>query len=213
MATTSEAFQWIVEQATELTFECRGVVAQSSTRENVVRSISRGGRVWKFTVTPAPGLTYEYCRPYIARLDQADRVTPGTINLDHTNYSQFAGYLGQGSGTFTAVVPAGTGVTQITLTATGSPGAGYIARAGDLIQLGSGGSVYQVVTDPATGNGATITLNRPVDEAAGSYTTLVGVNVNWTVICTQMPGWSLVPGGGSALVNWDGDFVFYEDRT
>ena len=89
----------------------------------------------------------------------------------------------------------------------------YAARAGDWLQIGASGSVYQVVEDPALGNGVTVTLNRPIDEAAGSYTGYFGPNVNWNVICVQRPSWSLVPAGNNMLVNWSGDFVFYEDRT
>jgi hypothetical protein len=108
-------------------------------------------------------------------------------------------------------VPSGTGVTQVTITAS-TLASGLVCRAGDWLQIGTG-SVYQVVQDPAAGNGATVTLNRPVDEAAGSYTGVFGADVSWTVICTSRPTWSLVPAGVNMLVTWSGDFVFYEDRT
>lgn len=212
MATANEAFQWIINNATGLSIDGRGTVAQTITRENVIRSVSRGGRVWKFTVTPSPGATYTQARPYLAKLDQMDRVVTATVNLNNPGFEQLNGYLGTGTGGFTVSVPAGTGVTQVTVTA-GTLGAGqYVCRAGDWLQIGTG-SVYQVVEDPATGNGATVTLNRPVDEASGSYTGYFGANVNWTVICTTRPTWNLVPAGANMLVNWSGDFVFYEDRT
>jgi hypothetical protein len=75
MATANEAFQWIVNNATALSIDGRGVVAATSTRENVIRTVSRGGRVWKFTVSPSPGATYVEARPYLARLDQMDRIS------------------------------------------------------------------------------------------------------------------------------------------
>lgn len=212
MATANEAFQWIVDNATDLSIDGRGVVAQTITRENVIRSVSRGGRVWKFTVTPAPGITYTAARPYLAKLDQMDRITIADINFDHPGFENIIGYQGTGSGGFTVVVPAGTSVTTCTVTA-GSLSGSYVARAGDWLQIGASGSVYQVVADPATGNGVTVTLNRPIDEAAGSYTGLFGADVTWSVLCVTRPMWSLVPGGNNMLVNWTGDFVFYEDRT
>jgi hypothetical protein len=168
--------------------------------------------VWKFNVTPSPGKTYVESRPYLAKLDQMDRITIADINFNHAGFENIIGYLGSGTGGFTVVVPAGTSVTTCTITA-GTLASGYVCRAGDWLQIGSTGSVYQVVQDPAVGNGATVTLNRPIDEAAGSYTGLFGVNVNWSVVCVQRPVWSLVPAGNNMLVSWTGDFVFYEDRT
>ena len=212
MATTDQAFQWIINNAAEMSIDGRGVVAQTATRENVVRSVSRGGRVWRFTVTPSPGSTFEEARAYLARLDQADRISTGNITLNHPGYEGIVGYQGSGTGPFSVTVPSGTGVTTITVTATALP-SGLVCRAGDYVQIGSSGSVYQVVADPAAGNGATVTLNRPVDEAAGTYTGLFGANCTWTVLCTQRPAWRLVPGGNNTLVAWSGDFVFYEDRT
>lgn len=212
MATANEAFQWIVNNATALSIDGRGVVAATTTRENVVRTVSRGGRVWKFTVTPSPGATYTEARPYLAKLDQMDRITIADINFNHAGYENIIGYQGSGSGGFSVVVPSGTSVTTCTVTA-GTLSGSYVARAGDWLQIGATGSVYQVVEDPATGNGATVTLNRPIDEAAGTYTGLFGADVTWSVLCTSRPVWSLVPAGQNMLVNWTGDFVFYEDRT
>lgn len=210
MATANQAFQWIIDNATGISIDGRGVVAQSATRTNVVRTISRGGRVWKFTVSPSPGATYLEARPYLAKLDQMDRITTAEINL--ANFPRIVGYQGAGTGGFSVVVPSGTGVTQVTVTA-GTLASGYVCRAGDYLQIGSSGSVYQIVEDPNTGNGVTVTLNRPVDEAAGTYTGFFGVDAKWTVLCVQRPSWVLVPGGNNSLVNWSGDFVFYEDRT
>lgn len=213
MATANQAFQWIIDNAAGMSIDGRGTVAQTITRENVIRTVSRGGRVWKFTVTPSPGKTYTDSRPYLARLDQMDRITTATINLNHPGFENLYGYLGAGSGGFTVTVPAGTSVTTVTITAGTLPGGAYVCRAGDWLQIGSTGSVYQVVDDPSTGNGVTVTLNRPVDEAAGTYTGYFGADVSWTVICTARPTWSLVPAGANMLVAWSGDFVFYEDRT
>jgi hypothetical protein len=141
-----------------------------------------------------------------------DRITIADINFDHPGFENIIGYQGSGSGGFSVVVPSGTSVTTCTVTA-GALSGSYVARAGDWLQIGTTGSVYQIVEDPDTGNGVTVTLNRPIDENAGTYTGLFGADVTWTVICTTRPTWSLVPAGANMLVNWSGDFVFYEDRT
>ena len=211
MATTNEAFQWIVNSATALSIDGRGVVASTVTRENVIRTVSRGGRVWKFTVSPSPGKTYVESRPYLARLDQMDRITIADIDFDHAGFENIIGYLGN------ATVASGFTITNIsgttcTVTAGLLP-SGYVCRAGDWLQIGSTGSVYQVVADPTAGNGVTVTLNRPIDETVATYTGLFGANVTWSVLCVERPTWTLVPAGANMLVNWSGDFVFYEDRT
>ena len=212
MPSANEAFQWIINNASGMSIDGRGTVAQTATRENVIRTVSRGGRVWKFTVTPSPGATYVEARPYLAKLDQMDRITIADINFDHPGFENIIGYQGSGSGGFSVVVPSGTSVTTCTVTA-GSLTGTYVARAGDWLQIGATGSVYQIVEDPAPGNGATVTLNRPIDEAAGTYTGLLGADVTWSVLCVQRPTWSLVPAGANMLVQWSGDFLFYEDRT
>lgn len=212
MSAADDAVQWIINSATALSIDGRGTVAQTITRENVIRTVSRGGRVWRFSVTPSPGKTYQEARPYLAKLDQMDRITPAQITLNHTGFENIYGYLGSGSGGFTVTVPVGTNVTTCTITA-GSLPSGYVCRAGDWLQIGITGSVYQVAEDPSAGNGVTVTLNRPIDEASGSYTGYFGGDVEWTVICAQRPTWSLTPAGNNMLVSWSGDFVFYEDRT
>ena len=82
----------------------------------------------------------------------------------------------------------------------------YNFRAGDFIQLGSSGHVYTVTQDVPTGT-TTVNVNRPIIDASGSATLIYGPAVTWTVICTEMPQWSILPGG---LVSWSGNFTFYE---
>lgn len=216
MATANEALQWIVDSAQQIGINGRGVVAQTQTRGGVVRSVSRGGRIWRFTVTPSPGKTFEESRPYLAKLDQIDRIQTASINFNHAGFEAFSEYQGNGTGSFSATI---TGATTIALTASSLP-SGYVARAGDWIQLTQSSppagilasSVYQVVEDPAPGNGATVTLNRPLDQTT-VHTVAVGVNVAWTVICVEMPTWKIIPAGQNQLVEWSGDFVFFEYRV
>jgi hypothetical protein len=95
-----------------------------------------------------------------------------------------------------------------TLTITGGAtlGSGFRFKAGDFIQLGSSGSVYNIVEDVAF-NDSSITVHRPVRETAGNYTLLVGQDVSWNVICVEMPTWTIF---GYDQVSWSGGFVFVE---
>jgi hypothetical protein len=63
-----------------------------------------------------------------------------------------------------------------------------------------------VVNDVAH-NGTSITVNRPIREAAGTYTLKVGPNVVWSVICVNFPKWNIF---ARDQISWDGSFVFAE---
>jgi hypothetical protein len=100
------------------------------------------------------------------------------------------------------------GGNTITLTS-GQAASGYNFRAGDVLQLGTSGRVYSVVADVAFGSN-TVTLNRAVIDATGSGTLITGVNVTWSVICTELPKWTIF---ARDQVSWSGNFVFFEDMT
>jgi hypothetical protein len=199
------AFQTVIDNAEAISFNRRKKVAQTTSRDGTVKSTSLGGQVWEFEVTLPNGPRWSDYRPLIERIEALDRVTVGTIQINNANHSWLTGYQGN----LTSL--SGIGVTftsgnTVTITSGASLGSGYRFRSGDLIQLGSGGSVYSVVSDVVY-NGTTITLNRPVREAAGSYTLIVGQSVTWSVICVQLPKWTIF---ARDQVGWDGPFVFAE---
>jgi hypothetical protein len=201
------AFQTVIDNAEAISFNRRKKVAQTTSRDGTVKSTSLGGQVWEFEVTLPNGPRWSEYRPLIEKMEALDRVTVGTIKIDKAGHSWLTGYQGNlaslsGIGvTFTS----GNTVT-IASGATGLTTGQFRFKSGDLIQLGSSGGVYSVVNDVAH-NGTTITLNRPVREAAGSYTLVVGQNVTWSVICVQFPKWTVF---ARDQVGWDGPFVFVE---
>ena len=201
------AFQTVIDNAEAISFNRKKKVAQTTSRDGTVKSTSLGGQVWEFEVTLPNGPRWSEYRPLIERIEALDRVTVGTIQINKAAHSWLTGYQGNLSSlsgigvTFTS----GNTVT-IASGATGLSSGQFRFRSGDLIQLGSSGSVYSVVNDVAH-NGTTITLNRPVREAAGSYTLVVGQNVTWSVICVQFPNWTVF---ARDQVGWDGPFVFAE---
>jgi hypothetical protein len=199
------AFQTVIDNAEAISFNRRKKVSQTTSRDGTVKSTSLGGQIWEFEVSLPNGPKWSEYRPLIERMEALDRVTVGTIQINNANHSWLTGYQGN----LTSL--SGIGVTftsgnTVTITSGASLGSGYRFRSGDLIQLGSGGSVYSVVSDVVY-NGTTITLNRPVREAAGSYTLIVGQSVTWSVICVQFPKWTVF---ARDQVGWDGPFVFAE---
>jgi len=197
------AFQYVFDNAEAISINKRRVIGSTVTRDNTVRAVSRGGQTWRFEVTLPDGISWTNQRPYIEKMEYLDRSTVGTVQINNAGYNNwFMRYQGNSTSTMTATFSSGS---TITLTG-GQAGSGYNFVAGDLIQLGSSGHVYSVAADVAF-NSNTVTLNRPVSEAAGTYTLIRGPLVTWSVICTEFPSWTIF---ARDQVSWSGPFVFYE---
>lgn len=209
------AYQWIFDHAETLSINKRGITAQSITRDQRIRSVSRGGEIWRFTISMPTGLTYNANRGYIEALDQADRTAVEFINL--SKYSYIGGYRGDAGST--------TGLTLKYTTAMAAtntkqfeagtlPNIGTtdkVFRAGDLIQKTGSNYVYSVTADVARGSGSTVLVpvNRSILDTPSASTAIakIGTAVEWRVICTQRPDWRLV---SKDIIEWTGDFVFQE---
>jgi hypothetical protein len=129
----------------------------------------------------------------------------GTIQINNAGHSWITGYQGNLSN-ITAVTVSYSSGNTVSITGGATLGSGYRFRSGDVIQLGTTGSVYTVVNDVAY-NETTVTLHRPVREAAGNYTLRIGQNVTWSVICVNFPQWTLF---SRDQISWSGPFVFAE---
>lgn len=205
---TTTAFQTIIDYAQSIGINKRGVVSQTISRDQTVRSTSRGGQVWRFDVRVPDGIAWTDLRSSIEAIENADRHTSGNISLNTTGtLDWFMNYQGDSVSTTGFVGDVTQGNVNLTLTASPTTTSGYKFRAGDLIQLGTGGKVYTVVSDVAY-NSNDVTLNRPVLDSTGSKTLIVGPNVVFKVVCTQFPSWTIF---ARNQVGWDGTFVFYED--
>jgi hypothetical protein len=202
---TTTAFQYIFDNAESIGIDRRATVAQTITRDNTVRTVSRGGQVWRFDVSLPNGMPWDAARPYIEAIDYADRYTTGNVQMNNTGYTSWLNkYRGDGT-TFAATWIQGE--TSITLTS--GTASTYKFRVGDFIQLGSGGHVYTVVAD-ANSAATTVNLNRAIIDVTGSGSLVIGPAVTWTVICTEMPSWTI---SSRNQVDWSGSFKFYEVLT
>lgn len=198
-------YQTVIDYAEQLSINCRKKVAQTTSRDGTVKSTSLGGQIWEFEATLPSGLPWTTFRPLIEQMNYIDRNTVSQIQLNNSGHSWISGYQGNLTNLNTVTVSYSSGNT-VTITGGATLGSGYRFRTGDYIQLGSSGSVYTVVGDVGY-NGTTITLNRPVREAAGTYTLKIGPNVVWNVICVQFPKWTMF---ARDQISWDGPFVFAE---
>ena len=199
------SFQYVIDNAETLQVNTAKIVASTQARDGTVRSVSRGGQVWTFTVKLPDGPRYSDERKDIARIAALDRVANANIQVNTAGQSYIYGYQGNAANT-SAVTASWTTGNTITLTG-GQAGSGYNFRAGDILQLGTTGKVYQVVADVAAGNN-TVTLNRALIDSAGNATLRIGTACTWNVICTQLPDWTVF---GYDQVQWSGPFVFVEN--
>jgi hypothetical protein len=198
------AFQTVIDYAESISINRRRKVAQTTSRDGTVKSTSLGGQIWEFEVQLPNGPAWTTFRPLVERIEALDRVTVGQIQINDAGQSWLSGYQGNISNIGTVTVSYTSGNT-LSITG-GAASSGFNFKSGDFIQLGSSGSVYSVVNDVAF-NSSTVTVNRPIREAAGNYTLRIAQNVVWNVICVQMPKWTIF---ARDQISWDGPFVFAE---
>ena len=198
------SFQYVIDNATSISISKRKRVAQTVSRGGVTKATSVGGQVYEFRVQLPTGPRWSDNRRLIEMVESLDRTTLGTIQINQAAHEYIIGYQGNLTNTSNIQVSYTSGNT-LTITSGASLGSGFRFRAGDYIQLGSG-SVYTVTEDVAY-NDNTITVHRPVREAAGTYTLNVGQNVSWEVLCVEMPTWTIF---GYDQISWSGAFVFVE---
>ena len=198
------AFQYVFDNAESIGFNRRAVTAQTTSRDGTVRTVSRGGQIWRFDVKLPDGIRWSDAREYIEAIDAADRTTVGTVSLSNPGYVPWLNAYRGNSVNYTGFEASWTqGATSITLTTSPVTPSGFKFRAGDIIQLGTG-RVYSVTADTDTN---TVNLNRPVLDATGSGALSVADNVTWSVICVELPTWTIF---ARDQVSWSGNFVFYE---
>lgn len=201
------SFQWIIDTAQDIQISKRAVVAQTISRNQTVRAVSRGGRVWRFSVTPAAGHRWQdpNVRRYIEQIDKADRFTPTNVNFAGAGMQYIFGYQGGQASTSGWSASVTQGSDNI-LVSGGSLTSGFRYRAGDIVQFQGSTKVYSIVSDVAF-NATTAQLNRPVLEATGNYTLVSGTNCTWQVLCQSIPNYKITSTG---IIEWSGTFEFIE---
>lgn len=200
------SFQAIINNAAEIIVNNQGIVASTTTRDGTVRSVSRGGQPWVFTVTLPDGPRWTDYREIIGTAQGNDRHTSETIQFNNSGHDWLFSYQGDltppnANGSFNGDWSTGFD----TFTMTGGTGSGNRVVAGDFVQLGATGHVYQVV-ETTTGN--SIRVHRPILEAPGTGDVFVGTACTFTVKATQFPQPRIF---ARNQVGWTGAFVFVEE--
>lgn len=199
------AFQLVIDNATTISINKRRKVGTSVARDGTVKATSLGGQLWQFEVQLPSGPKFSDYRPFIDIVEYLDRTTVGQIQLNTTGQEYISQYQGDVASPNSITVSYTSGNTVTITGGLGGLSSGYVFKSGDLIQLGNG-AVYSVVGDVPY-NQTTVTLHRPVREAAGSYTLKVGPSCVFDVICVQFPDWTI---WGYDQIRWSGPFIFVE---
>jgi hypothetical protein len=212
------SFQTIIDGATAISIDKNPVVSQTITRDQTVRQTSRGGAIYRFTVTPNPALKYTDYRWLIADLEEA-KIGSQTISINKTGHSWITGYGGGLTSqqidalTFVytsaqkAVNPRQVGISNLPSVNANT----VIFQPGDLIQ--SANSVFPYTVTSKVLRGTDTYVMAPIHRvcldtpSATYYDAKVGQQVSWRVVMTKMPSWSI---DGDRLIKWNGDFEFYE---
>jgi hypothetical protein len=203
-------FQWVINNASSIAIDRNPIVGQTITRNQTVRTISRGAGIWKFTVQLPNGISWQDARGYISQIEYLNKTSVASISMNDVGKKWLYKYQGNSANYTGFSASITTGSNTITLTSSPVTTSGYKFKAGDFIQLGSSGRVYTVAADVAY-NSNIVILHRPVYEATASNVSLkVAENVSWNVVCMQLPTWSL---DQRDMVSWSGPFIFYENMV
>jgi hypothetical protein len=206
------SFQWIIDNAAELSLNGQPTVGSTTTRSGVTRLVGRGGQPWVLDVRLPDGTRWSDYRQRIAGLEN-NRFDVAALNFAGTGLEWMFQYQGDLTdiNNLTASFTAGDN-TFVIGGAGASSGGTYYFRAGDLVQLGTGGYVYQVVADAAKPS-STITVHRAIVESdtdAADTVVKVGTAAAINFQCVTIPNWSLF---AREQVSWNGVFRFVESIT
>jgi len=217
------SFQFIFDNAETISIDKNPLVSQTITRDQRVRSVSRGGAVYRFSVKLPDGFRWSNIRSSIAELEQANKLAIETVNLAHTGLKWAFGYTGDLTDTQRNALTVTYNSAQAAANKmqcilgnlpaiTGSITANTVLfRAGDHIQPQGSKYVYTVSATVLRGTGSTVQLpvHRIILDAVSptAVTLKSGQDVTWTVVCTNLPTWTIDANG---LVQWSGPFEFYE---
>lgn len=203
------SFQFVIDNAAELSVNRKPIVGQTISRGSVVRSVTRGTAVWQFDVRLPNGPRWSDYRPAITAIETLNQIESDTIKFNNPGLDWFAGYRGNNSNPNAIEVEIENSqfTNRINIVSAPTQTEGFIFRIGDVIQLGSEGRCYTVTKDVAF-NQTEIELHRPlINEPIGIKTLRVGPACEWLVRCINFPSWTIF---GRDQVAWNGTFVFLE---
>ncbi len=206
------SFQYFVNTASNISIDNRPTVAQTISRSGMVRSVSRGNSIWRFTITAPTGPQYIDIKDKILDAKTTGKDTVFNLQFDHSGHEFLFDYAGDYTTTTSRNVEVDpslygySNIKDITPLTSGT----YKYRKGDIIEVL--GYVYEITDDVIGTSGSdNVKLHRPLiladDFVAGTQAARLGGTARFSVKCISFPTFTLF---GAKQVQWNGDFVFQE---
>lgn len=235
----ANGLQTIINLAESIQFDRRNVVGIQYTRSEIPKVSETPTRnAWKMNVVMSAALPYDEYRDLIEQIDELDRRFPQVLTFsDNPNLSWIARYKGSMTALQQSAVTVQSFVgNQLTLTNLPSIPAfgsnGILFKQGDFIQIEGFPYPFTVVGpanstglggDVLRGNANTVTLTTHrfnfITQSVVGRTLRYGNNVQFNMLCTNMPVYRLIPGAtqltngvvtNNAYIEWSSDFQLYE---
>lgn len=221
------SLQSIINLAETIKVNRRKVIGLQYSRNEIARTSELTTRnPWRFSVRVSALLHYDSAatRTILEELDRIDRKTPETVSF--SNQSWMFGYNGQMNASerdaITVVRLGGTGYAYNELVVQNLPVVGprslstaILFEKGDAIQIDGIPHPFTVTSRVLRGSGSSVTLPLhrfsfldPADCAGQNIK--IGNDVEFRVLCVNMPTYSIVPGGRGGAVQFDDTFELYE---
>jgi hypothetical protein len=226
------SLQTIIDRAESINFNRRKSIALQTTRSEIPKTGETPTRnPWRLTVSLAAALPYHTSRELLEVLDKIDRKTNQTVTFsNNANLSWLLAYQGEMNSTqYGAINVSSFSGNQLVLgnlpTVNAQfPSTKIMFKAGDFIQIAGKPYPFTVTETVLRGSSGTITVttHRPnfITSSVTGLGLLVGNQVNFTMLCTNMPTYTLLPGatvksGGqminNAYIRFEDSFQLYED--
>jgi hypothetical protein len=211
------SLQTIINNADTVKINRRRMVGiQMSRNEIAYTSETPTRNPWQLTVKVSKLFRYEQARAMLESIDYLDRDIPETITFsDNAGLNFMFAYQGELTAELANIEVDSFVGNQLTITTLGSISSGDLIYArGDFIQIDGHPYPFTVVdnlyrnADPTQ----TLTTHRPnfITADVAGQGIVVGNDVDFRVICPNMPTYTIRPGGSTALVEFDTEFQLYE---
>ena len=212
------SLQNIIDIASTLEINRRKLISQQISRSEILKSneiVSRNP--WRFTVGVQRVTPYTNARALMESIDHYDRINYQDVTFsNNSKLSWMFAYQGDlTSAQLNALRITSFSGNQLVLnTLPAGNASNYIVKAGDIFQIAGYPYPFTAVNSVQRGSGTTVTIttNRPnfISASVANAALVFGNAVQFRMMARSMPTYRLIPGGGTALVEFTGDVELYE---
>jgi hypothetical protein len=211
--------QDIINNATTLQINRRKMVGIQYSRNQIAKVGETPTRnPWRFTIKHDRMIPYAQARQLIEEIDTLDRATPQQVTMSSNSKLSFL-FAYQGAMTAAQInalrITSFNGNQLVLNSLSTITPLSTMFKKGDFIQIVGHPYPFTVTADvirPAGSDTVTITTHRGnfISDSVANGTLIVGNSINFYMLCTNMPNYTLQRGGANALITFDSDFELYE---